>query len=128
MQILGIDFGSSKVGVAIAETPIAQPLEVIRYKTDEELFTKLKTIIVSHNVERIVVGESENESARQAHEFGDKLQKQTNIEVVYQDESLSSIEAQSLSLQAGIKRSRRKRMEDAYAATLTLQAYLDMVA
>lgn len=128
MQLLGIDYGSAKVGVAIAETPLAQPLEVIRYKTDEELFAKLKTIIVSHNIEKVVVGESENNSARQAHEFGDELHKQTKVEVVYQDESLSSIEAQALSRQAGIKRSRRKKMEDAYAATLTLQSYLDTVA
>jgi putative holliday junction resolvase len=125
MQLLGIDFGSAKVGVAIAETSIAEPLEVIRYKTEEELFKRLKDIVVSHNIERVVVGESENKSFKEAHEFGDKLQKEINTEVVYQDESLSSIEAQVLSRQAGIKRSRRKRMEDAYAATLTLQSYLD---
>ncbi|MEK7526770.1 MAG: Holliday junction resolvase RuvX [Patescibacteria group bacterium] len=128
MQILGIDYGTAKVGVAIAQSPLAEPLEVIRYKTQEELFTRLKNIIVSHNIEKVVVGESENASAVEAHEFGDKLHTETGLEIVYQDESLSSIEAQALSRQAGIKRSRRKKMEDAYAATLTLQSYLDIVA
>jgi RNase H-fold protein (predicted Holliday junction resolvase) len=75
MRILGIDYGDAKVGVAYAETPIAEPLEVIRYKTAEELLEKLTQLIKSHNIERVVVGESEQESKNKAHDFGDLLQK-----------------------------------------------------
>ncbi|MBX4205708.1 Holliday junction resolvase RuvX [Candidatus Microgenomates bacterium] len=117
-----------KVGVALATTFLSEPLEVIRYKNEEELFKRLKTIIESHNIERIVVGESQHESKQLAHEFGEKLKNIMNIEVVYSDENLTSKQAQILSFQVGIKKSKRKEMEDAYAASIMLQEYLDTVA
>ncbi len=127
MRLLGIDFGQAKVGVALAETKISEPLEVIRYSSEEKLIEKLTKIIKSHNIERIVVGKSERDSKKDALEFGKKLKEKLNIEVVFHDETLSSLDAQFLAREAGIKRKKRKDMEDAYAAAIILQSYLDQV-
>ena len=127
MRLLGIDFGQAKVGVALAETKISEPLEVIRYSSEEKLIEKLTKIIKSHNIERIVVGKSERDSKKDALEFGKKLKEKLNIEVVFHDETLSSLDAQFLAREAGIKRKKRKDMEDAYAASVILQSYLDQV-
>jgi len=119
MRILGIDYGRSKVGLAIAETPLAQPMGVIRYSTPGELQIKIKRVIEDSDIDKIVVGVSEGEMAKESEEFAKSLGAETF------DETLTSFEAQRLSIEAGIKRKKRREMEDAYAATVMLQNYLD---
>jgi putative holliday junction resolvase len=125
MQLLGIDWGESKIGLAIAQSPIAEPLNVLRYKDEAKLIKDIGEIIMSHNIEKIIVGQSEQISKQKAREFGEKLSQEVNIPVDYSDETLTTYQAQILSRQAGIKRQKRKNMEDAYAATVMLQDYLD---
>lgn len=119
MKILGIDYGRSKVGLAIAETPLAQPMGVIRYTTPGELQVKIKRIIEENDIEKIIVGVSEGEMAKESKEFAKIIGAETF------DETLTSHEAQRLSMEAGIKRKKRHEMEDAFAATIMLQNYLD---
>jgi putative Holliday junction resolvase len=119
MRILGIDYGRSKVGLAIAESPLAQPMGVIRYSNPGELQVKIKRIIQQNDIEKIIVGVSEGEMAKESKEFAKSLGAQTF------DETLTSLEAQRLSMEAGIQRKKRKEMEDAFAATIMLQNYLD---
>lgn len=125
MPILGIDWGKSKVGLAYAESVLAEPLKVIRYTDEDKLLQEIKNIIVSHNIGKVIVGESENVSATAAHKLGEKIKKDLNTPVEYHDETLTSFQAKFLSREAGIKRKKRKHMEDAYAATILLQSYLD---
>ena len=121
MKILGIDYGRKKIGVAIAEGSLASPLKVLKSPFGEEI----AEIIRAENIEKVVVGISEGEMANEAREFGEELLRKSGVPVEYEDETLSTHEAQRLSQEAHIKRSKRKAMEDAYSATLILQKYLD---
>jgi putative Holliday junction resolvase len=125
MSTLGIDFGLAKVGIAVAEANLAEPLMVLRYKGETELLVKLKKIVEEISAEKVVVGFSEGKSGSEAKIFTNTLREYLNIPVEIYDETLTTIEAQRLAQEAGIKRKKRKALEDAYAATLILQNYLD---
>lgn len=119
MKILGIDYGRSKVGVAIADGPLAEPLQVIRYKDLTILISQIKKIIEKEKVEKVVVGISEGEIAEESKKFANEIGAETS------DETLSTSDAQALSREAGISQKKRHEMEDAYAACIMLQNYLD---
>lgn len=125
MKILGIDYGLAKVGISLAISPLAEPLKVVRYKDSEELFEELKSIIDEYQIESIVVGVSENKMEGASKEFGEKLKSEFNLKVETYDETLSSQEAQQMAIAAGVPQKKRHEMEDAYAATIMLQNYLD---
>lgn len=122
MVILGIDYGKSKVGLAIAEGPLAQPVGVIRYSDRIELLNKIKRAIEDNNAEKVVIGVSEGEIGKESQEFAREIGAETF------DETLSTREAQRLSMEAGIQRKKRRQMEDAYAAAIMLQSYLDKIS
>ena len=122
---LAIDYGRSKLGLAIATTLLAEPYKVIRYKKEEDGVEKIKGVVEEEKVERVVLGVSEGEMAKEIKEFGEKLKKSLSVPIVYQDETLTTQDAQRLSIKSGMKRKKRKEMEDAFAACLILQSYLD---
>ena len=125
MKILGIDYGEKKVGLAISEGPLASPFRVIRYKDPEELPEKIKRIASEEQIEKIVVGITEGKLTEKIKKFADELRGELAISVETWDETLSTKDAQKLSIEAGIKRSKRKAMEDAFAASIMLQSFLD---
>ena len=112
MKILGIDYGRSKIGLAIAEGGLAEPWKVV--KTGG-----LKKILENESFDKIVVGVSSGAMAEEQREFAKSLGAETF------DETLTTKEAQRLSLEAGLSHKKRKGMEDAFAASLMLQSYLD---
>jgi len=118
-MLLGVDYGDKKIGLALAAASLAEPYKVVANLT--EVVSEIKL----NKPEKIILGISEGQSAQKAREFGAKLHQETGIEVILQDETLSTREAQDLSIEAGIKRNKRHKMEDAFAATLILQRYLD---
>ncbi len=128
MNILGIDYGKNKVGLALAEGPLAYPYAAIKYKSESELLTRLEAIIKKEFINKIVVGISEGKSAESQQKFSGFLTEKFNIEVVLQDETLSTSDAQILSRESGMKRIKRKSLEDAFAATIILQSYLDQTS
>ena len=123
--LLGLDWGKKKIGLAIAQGPLAEPYVVIRFTDEDEVLGKIVKIIKKEKVDRVIVGISSGEIAKCSKDFGNKLAKLANTPVNFQDETLSTKEAQRLSFEAGIKRKKRKSLEDAYSATLILQGYLD---
>ncbi len=125
MNILGVDFGERKIGISIATSSIAEPYSVVKIKNINSGVLSVALIVEKEKVDRVVVGISEGSSAEKSIAFGEQLEDKTKKEVVFQDETLSTKEAQKLSIQAGIKRKKRKDLEDAYAATVILQEYLD---
>ncbi len=125
MRILGIDYGRKKIGLAFADSKLADPLAVVHGETTEELIQELKKIILENQVEKIVVGISENEMGEESKRFSLSLKEKLKIPVETFDETLTTQEAQKLAIEAGIKRQKRKELEDAYAAALMLQSYLD---
>lgn len=125
MKILGIDYGRSKVGLAITEGKLADPLKVIRYKDQDSLVKQIKSEVEKNEIEKIVVGISENQIAKESKEFSTILAKKINIPIENFDETLSTHDANLMSIQSGMKRKKRRQMEDAFAASVMLQSYLD---
>jgi putative transcription antitermination factor YqgF len=125
MKTLGIDYGRSKIGLAIADGPLSEPLKVIRYKDTTMVAEQIKKIITENGIEKVVVGVSEGEMGRESKNFSINFGKMLDIPVETFDETLSTQEAQILSREAGIHQKKRHEMEDAYAATIMLQNYLD---
>jgi putative Holliday junction resolvase len=125
--ILGLDYGRRKIGLALAdiESKLAEPLRILRVDSMEDALKKVSRVSGVSRVSKVVMGVSEGKMAEETKEFGRKLEKKLRIPVVFQDETLTTHEAQKLSQKAGIKRAKRKEMEDAYSATLILQSYLD---
>jgi len=125
MKILGVDYGKSKVGLAIAESKLPYPFGVVRFKDEDVLLKKILAIVKKENIEKVVIGLSEGEIGKETLRFAKKLEKNLTIPVVVQDETLTTYSAQMLSIEAGIKRKKRKELEDAYAACLILENYLE---
>lgn len=123
--LLGVDYGRKKIGLSIAYSSIAEPLLVIKNNGIEKTVDEINKITKRENVMEVVVGISERESEKEARDFGKILGDKTGVVIIFQDETLSTKEAQARSIEAGLKRKKRKEMEDAYAATLILQDYLD---
>ena len=126
MKILGIDYGRRKMGFSIADGPMSEPLEVIRYLDSGILVEKIKKIIAENSIEKIVIGISEGQMGQESKHFGKSLGKIVKIPVETFDETLSTQDARRMSREAGIGPKKRHQMEDAYAAAIMLQNYLDM--
>jgi len=129
MKILAIDFGEKKIGLALATSKIAEPLLVIKVKSSKEALSKILKVIEAEKVEKVVVGISEGKMAQASKDFCLSLRQgllKRNIPIEMFDETLTTQEAQRLARESGVKKQKRKSMEDAYAATLMLQSYLDL--
>lgn len=135
MSILGLDYGSRTVGVAISEGSIASPLETI-WRADENnlkaTVSRLKQIVEENGVTLMVLGlplnmdDSVGERAQRALSFQKRLQRDIpHVPVIMQDERLSTWEAEQPMIEAGVH-GRRKRKEklDQMAACVILQDYL----
>lgn len=136
MRIMGLDFGSRTVGVAVSD-PLgitAQGLEIIRRKEENKLrrtYARIEELIVEYQVEEIVLGlpknmnATEGERAELTREFKDSLERRTGLPVTLWDERLTTVAADRAMMEAGIRREQRKDYVDMIAASLILQGYLD---
>ncbi len=136
MRILGLDFGSKTVGVAVSDPTglIASGVEIIRRDREDKLrktLSRIEELIVQYEVERIVLGcplnmdDSSGDRVRKTEEFKDMLVRRTGLPVDFMDERLSTVEAIELMNEAGIAGKDRKEYVDKIAATFILQWYLD---
>jgi putative Holliday junction resolvase len=119
MKILGIDYGRSKIGLAIGIGLFAEPFKVIRVDGFEDAIKKVLQVLQVEQVDKVIVGVSEGEMGAESKKFAKE------IGAITFDETLTSKDAQKLSIEAGISRKKRHQMEDAFAASITLQNYLD---
>ena len=136
MRIMGLDFGSKTVGVAISDALLltAQGIEIIRRKDENKLrqtLARIEELIVEYEVEEIVLGLPKNMNATEGirveltNEFKEKLERRTGLSVHTWDERLTTVAADKAMIEAGIRREKRKDYVDMIAATLILQGYLD---
>lgn len=136
MRIMGLDFGSKTVGVAVSDSLLvtAQGVEIIRRKEENKLrqtLARIEELIVEYEVEEIVLGLPKNMNATEGVraeltlEFKDKLERRTGLPVHMWDERLTTVAADKTMMEAGIRRENRKKYVDMIAATLILQGYLD---
>lgn len=119
MKLIGIDYGRKKIGIAQSEGVLAEPLKVVRVNGFENAVKKIRKLLEEIKPDRIVVGVSEGKMGEESKEFARKF----NCEIY--DETLSTYNAQKLSREANVGRKKRKDFEDAYAASVMLQSYLD---
>ena len=136
MRIMGLDFGSKTVGVAISDELLitAQGIEIIRRKEENKLrqtLARIEELIEEYGVEKIVLGypknmnNSEGERIALTNEFKEKLERRTGLEVALWDERLTTVAADKFMIEAGIRREERKEHVDRIAAIFILQGYLD---
>lgn len=136
MRILGLDYGSVTVGVAVSDALLltAQPVEVIKRKSETKLrqtLARIEEIIAEYEVEKIVLGYPKNmnntlgERVERTEEFKEKLEKRTGLEVILWDERLTTISAMEVLKEGNVRRENRKKYVDKIAAVFILQGYLD---
>lgn len=136
MRIMGLDFGSRTVGVAVSDSLLvtAQGLEIIRRPEANKLrrtLARIEELILEYEVEEIVLGYPRNMNATEGprveltREFQEKLERRTGLPVTLWDERLSTVAAERAMMEAGIRREKRGDYVDKIAAALILQGYLD---
>ena len=136
MRIMGLDYGSVTVGVAISDPLLltAQGIEVIRRKQENKLrktLARIDELIKEYEVSKIVVGYPKNmdntigERAIKSEEFADTLRRRTNLEVVLWDERLTTVAADQILSEGGLDYKKKDLVIDKIAAVLILQGYLD---
>lgn len=136
MRIMGLDYGSVTVGVAISDALLwtAQGIEVIRRKEENKLrqtLRRIEELAKEYEVDRIVVGypknmnNTEGPRVEKSKEFAEMLQKRTGLSVVLWDERLTTVAAHNAMLEADLSRKKRYQAVDMVAAALILQGYLD---
>lgn len=123
MAVLGIDYGLSRIGLALAENNFVRPLGVV--KNSSSLMKQLAVICQENQIKKIVIGLPEGKVALKAKQFAYQLRLILNLPVVFQDESLTTQEAIGKMITVGIKRKARQKKQDAFAAALILEAFLE---
>ena len=139
MRILGLDYGTKTVGVAISD-PLgltAQGMEIIRREEENKLrrtLARIEAIVDEYGVTEIVLGLPKNMNNTQGvrvestMDFKDKLERRTGLPVIMWDERLTTVAADRAMMEAGIRRENRKEYVDKIAASFILQGYLDSLA
>ncbi|WP_094547085.1 Holliday junction resolvase RuvX [Petroclostridium xylanilyticum] len=133
MRIMGIDYGDSRVGIAVSDPMgwTAQGLETITEKKQEKVFERLLELIKLYNVEKIVVGFPKNMNGtigprgELTHKFVENLRQKTDIEIVLWDERLTTVAAHRMLNETNVRGKKRKQVVDTVAAGYILQGYLD---
>ena len=139
MRIMGLDYGSKTVGVAVSD-PLgltAQGIEIVRRKSENKLrqtLARIEEIAKEYGVEKIVLGFPKHmnndigERAEKSLEFKEMLERRTGLPVVMWDERLTTVEADRTMMETGIRRENRKEYVDMIAAVFILQGYLDYLS
>lgn len=133
MRILGVDYGTVRIGLALSDPTgmLAQGLSVLKRKTDAQALADILQIIHQHGVDEVVVGlprhmnGSLGEKAQVCQAFADEIATASGLPVAMYDERLTTVAAERMLIEADVMRKRRKQVIDAVAATLLLQGYLD---
>ena len=139
MRVMGLDYGSKTMGVAISDElmMIATGLEIIRRDSEKKIrktLIRIDELIAEYNIGKIVLGLPKNmnntlgERAEKSLELKETLERRTGLEVVMWDERLSTVSAHKAMMEAGIRREDRGNYVDSIAAAIILQGYLDSVA
>ena len=136
MRIIGLDYGTKTVGVAVSDSLgiTAQAVETITRKEENKLrqtLARIEALIDEYNVEEIVVGLPKNmnntigERAEACRDFAVKLERRTGLPVIMWDERLTTVSADNVLKECGVRRENRKAVVDKIAAVFILQGYLD---
>ena len=139
MRVMGLDYGSNTVGVAISD-PLgitAHGIEKIERKEENKLrqtLARIEALVKEYEVEKIVLGFPKNmnntigERAEKSLELKEKLERRIGIPVIMWDERLTTVEAERTLIESKVRRENRKKFVDKIAAVFILQGYLDSLS
>ena len=135
MRYLGLDLGSKTLGIAISDTTltIANVITTLNFESDnyDSILKPLENIIKENEIQKLILGYPLNmdgsigERAEITLNFKKKLENKFKLEVVLQDERLTSVISNQVLISADLSRKKRKKKVDGIAASLILQSYLD---
>ncbi len=133
MRYLGLDLGTKTLGISLSDNSllIASTYKTINFNNYEELLNELSKIIDEFNITKIILGLPKNmnntygDAAKRSIDFKEILEKNFNIEVILQDERLTTVEAHNIMIKGGLSRKKRKKYVDSLSANIILQNYLD---
>ena len=133
MKIIALDIGTVRIGIATSDIMeiIASAYEVYRRKTLDIDVKYIAELVSKLDAGEIVIGlplkldGTEGQSVEMAKNFGEKLSDLVSVPIVYQDERLSTVSAERILIESGVRREKRKDKIDSVAATIILQTYLD---
>lgn len=139
MRILGLDFGSKTVGVAVSDPLLvmATGLEIIRREQENKLrktLARIESLIGEYEVDRIVLGLPKNmnntlgDRAEKTLEFKAMLERRTGLPIIMWDERLTTVMAHKTMIESGVRREDRSKYVDSIAAVFILQGYLDSLS
>lgn len=135
MRYLGLDLGTRTLGISLSDRSgiIASTYKTIRFEEGNyiSILNELKEIIDEFDIKEVVLGLPKNmnnslgDAAQRSLDFKELLEKNIDIEVILQDERMSSVEAHNIMIQGDLSRKKRKKHVDSLAANIILQRYLD---
>ena len=135
MRILGLDYGSKTVGVAMTDAlgMTVQPYKTIQRDRESKLrqtLSEIAEIVEQYQIKKIVMGlplnmdDTEGDRAAKTRDFAEKLKLRVAVPIEFTDERLTTMEAEEILDQSGIPRSEQKKVIDHVAAQLILEQYL----
>ncbi len=132
MRYIGLDLGTKTLGISLSNGVIATNYKTLRHNEDYDYLVKeVSKIVIDEKIDKIVLGFPKNmnntigERAQITLDFKDKLEKETNLEVIMEDERLTSCVANQVLIKADTSRKKRKERVDGVASVIILQSYLD---
>jgi len=133
MRILALDHGTKRIGVAVSDETktIAQPLEYIPAEPFADFLARLKKLLIEKEIDLILVGLPRNmdgsygPAAQKVEAFVAVLKTAITVPIKTWDERLTSVQANRVLIQTGVRRAKRKEKVDKMAAAILLQSYLD---
>ena len=136
MKIMGLDYGSKTVGVAVSDALLltAQAVETISRPQETKLrrtLARIEELCREYEIEKIILGFPKNmnntigDRAEKSLEFAEMLKRRTGLPVVMWDERLTTVAAERTLMESGVRREHRKEHIDQIAAVFILQGYLD---
>jgi putative Holliday junction resolvase len=133
MRLLGIDYGTKRVGLALSDSLglLAHPYATLTRTTRERLFAELSAIIAKEKVQAVVIGlplgldGQETEAAKQVRNFAASLARRVNVPIHFENEALSSKAAQDQLRQVRLRGKKQLAALDQQAAVIILSDYLE---
>lgn len=130
---MGLDVGDKTIGVAISDPLLltAQGYKTIFRESNKKDIKEIEDIIEECNITKIIVGLPKNMNntigiqGQKVLDFVEKLKRRIKIEIVLEDERLTTVSAERILLEGDVSRKNRKKIIDKVAATYILQNYLD---
>ena len=134
-RIMGLDVGDKTIGVAVSDLLqlTAQGLTTIRRESKIKDFGAIEDIIKEYDIKKVVVGLPKNMNGtlgpqgEKTIKFAEKVKNKFKVEIIYEDERLTTMAAEKMLISGDVRREKRKQVIDKVAATFILQNYLDRI-